>query len=71
MNLQHLVQNWHTTLQSILTTTFAITGYLMVSSLIKPHTATVLVTVNGLCKVILGVLQTDAKPGVDPTLPKT
>jgi hypothetical protein len=71
MDLQHLTHNWRTTLQSILTTTFAITGCLMTASIIKPHTAALLVTVNGLCKVILGVLQTDATPGVDPTLPKT
>ncbi len=55
----HLTQNWKTTLQSILTTTFAITGTLMVSSVIKPQTAAILVTVNGICKVVLGVFQTD------------
>jgi hypothetical protein len=57
--LQHLTENWKSTLQSILTTTFALTGTLMLSSVIKPHTAAILVAVNGVCKVLLGVFQTD------------
>lgn len=55
----HLLTNWKSTLQSVLTTTFAITGALMVSSVIKPNTAAILVTINGVCKVVLGVFQTD------------
>jgi hypothetical protein len=46
--------------------------YLMVSSTIKPHTAPILVTVNELCKVILGVIQSDGvvvPPGSLPTQP--
>jgi hypothetical protein len=31
----------------------------MTSSIIKPHTAAVLVTVNGVAKIILGIFQTD------------
>ncbi len=61
IDLSHLTTNWKSTIQSILTVTFAVTGYLMVSSTISPHTAGILVTVNGLCKVILGVIQTDPK----------
>lgn len=57
--LQHLTENWKSTLQSVLTTTFALTGTLMLSSVIKPHTAAILVAVNGVCKVLLGVFQTD------------
>lgn len=57
--IQHLTDNWKSTLQSILTTTFALTGSLMLSSVIKPHTAAILVAVNGVCKVLLGLVQTD------------
>lgn len=57
--VQHLTENWKSTLQSILTTTFALTGSLMLSSVIKPHTAAILVAVNGVCKVLLGLVQTD------------
>ena len=57
--LDHLLTNWRSTVQSILTTTFAVTGSLMVSSIIKPHTAAILVTINGVAKVVLGVFQTD------------
>jgi hypothetical protein len=63
--LQHALTNWKTTAQSILTT-FAVTGYLMVSSTITPHTAAVLVTVNRLCKVLIGCLETDAKNPLKP-----
>lgn len=70
IDLDHITKNWHTTAQSVLTTTFAITGYLMVSSVIKPHTAAILVTVNGLCKVFLGLLQTDGNHPADPTSSK-
>lgn len=59
IDLQHLTTNWKSTVQSLLTVTLAITGYLMASSTIKPHTAVILGTVNGLAKVILGVMQTD------------
>jgi len=62
INIAHLKANWKTTVQSVLTTAFAVTGVLMVSSVIQPHTAAVLVTANGICKVVLGVLQTDAEP---------
>ena len=57
--IAHLMTNWKSTVQSILTTTFAITGSLMVSSIIKPHTAALLVTINAVAKVLLGVFQTD------------
>jgi len=59
INLEHLTANWKSTVQSILTTTFALTATLMVSSIIKPRTAAILVSVNGVCKVLLGVFQTD------------
>lgn len=55
----HAVTNWKSTVQSILTTTFALTGTLMVSSIIKPHTAAILVTINAVAKVLLGAIQTD------------
>lgn len=57
--ITHLFTNWKSTLQSILTTTFAVTGALMLSSVIKPHTAAILTAINGVCKVVLGVFQTD------------
>lgn len=59
INLEHLTQNWKSTVQSILTSTFAITGALMVSTVISPKTAGYLVAVNTVCKVVLGVFQTD------------
>ena len=59
MTIPHLFDNWKSTVQSILTTTFAITGVLMVSSIIKPHTAGILVAVNSIAKILLGVFQTD------------
>lgn len=61
IDVNHLLANWKTTAQSLLTTTLAVTGVLMTSSIIKPHTAAIMVTVNGVAKVILGVMQTDAK----------
>jgi hypothetical protein len=64
--IQHALTNWKTTTQSILTTTFAITGYLMVASAISPHTAGILVTVNGLCKVLLGCIEVDATKPPQP-----
>ncbi len=59
IDVTYLVQNWKSTVQSILTVTLAVTGYLMASSTIKPHTAIIIGTVNGVAKVILGVLQQD------------
>lgn len=59
IDISHITQNWQSTVQSILTTTFAVTGVLMVSSVISPHTAAILVTINGICKVSLGVFQKD------------
>jgi hypothetical protein len=59
MNWSHLTANWKSTLQSILTTTFALTGALMVSSIISPKTAVILTTINGVCKIVLGIFQTD------------
>lgn len=59
INIEHLMKNWKSTLQSILTTTFAITGALMVSNVISPKTAAILTTINGVCKIVLGVFQTD------------
>lgn len=59
MNLDHLLANWKSTAQSILTTTFVLTGALMTASVIKPHTAAILVTINGVAKVLLGMFQTD------------
>jgi hypothetical protein len=55
----HITNNWKTTVQSILTVTFAVTGVLMTSSIIKPHTAAVLVIINGVAKVVLGLFQSD------------
>lgn len=59
--MNHLLDNWKSTVQSLLTTTFAVTGVLATSSIIKPHTAAILVTVNGVAKVLLGLYQTDPK----------
>jgi hypothetical protein len=59
IDTKHLTDNWKSTAQSFLTVTFAVTGYLMTSSVIKPHTAVVLGIVNGLAKVILGIYQQD------------
>lgn len=59
IDIAHLCTHWKSTAQSILTTTFAITGFLATTSIIKPKTAAVLITVNGLCKVLIGILQTD------------
>jgi hypothetical protein len=33
----------------------------MTSSVISPHTAAVMVAVNGIAKVVLGIFQNDAK----------
>lgn len=57
--LTHLLTNWKSTLQSVLTTTFALTGGLMVSSVISPKTAAILTSINAVCKIVLGVFQTD------------
>ncbi len=60
MNWKHITQNWKSTVQSILTFTLAITGYLMTCKTISPHTAAIFGMVNGLCLVIVGVMQKDA-----------
>ena len=59
IDLAHLKNNWKSTVQSILTTTFALTGTLMLSSVIKPKTAAILTAINGVAKVLLGAFQTD------------
>jgi hypothetical protein len=59
INLAHLTSNWKSTLQSILTTTFALTGALMASSVISPKTAAIMASINGICKIVLGIFQTD------------
>lgn len=59
IDTSHLLTNWKSTAQSVLTTTFAVTGVLMTSSVIKPHTAAILVSVNGVAKVVLGIFQQD------------
>jgi len=46
-------------MQSILTTTFAVTGALMVSQVISPKVAAICATVNGILKIVLGVFETD------------
>lgn len=57
--LAHLLTNWKSTVQSILTTTFALTGALMISNVISPKTAAICGSVNAICKVVLGAFQTD------------
>lgn len=59
MNWSTITANWKSTVQSVLTTTFALTGALMVSSIITPKTAAILTSVNAICKIVLGVFQTD------------
>jgi hypothetical protein len=60
MSIPNLAANWKSTVQSILTTTFAITGALMVSNVISPKVAAICATVNGVLKIVLGVFETDA-----------
>jgi hypothetical protein len=57
---EHALTNWKTTAQSILTTTFAVTGALMVSSIIAPHTAAILTVINAIAKIGIGAIQTDS-----------
>lgn len=57
--LNHLLSNWKSTAQSILTTTFALTGALMISHAISPKIAAVCASINAILKVVIGVLQTD------------
>lgn len=59
ITVKFMLDNWKSSLQSILTTTFAITGALMVSNVISAKTAAILTTINGVCKIVLGVFQTD------------
>jgi hypothetical protein len=59
IDLAHLANNWKSTVQSILTTVFALTGTLMVSNVISSKTAAIMAAVNGICKIVLGVFQTD------------
>jgi hypothetical protein len=59
INLKYITDNWKTTAQSILTFTLAITGYLMTSKVISTHTAAICGTINGLCLVVVGVMQKD------------
>ena len=59
INLEYLTANWKSTVQSILTTTFALTGALMASNVISPKTAAIMASINGICKIVLGVFQTD------------
>jgi hypothetical protein len=59
MTIPNLTANWKSTMQSILTTTFAVTGALMVSQVISPKVAAICATVNGILKIVLGVFETD------------
>ena len=59
VNVAFLTSNWKSTAQSVLTTTFALTGGLMVSDLISKKTAVILTAINGVCKIMLGIFQTD------------
>jgi hypothetical protein len=59
MTLTYFTSNWKSSLQSILTVTLAVTGYLMTASIIHPKTAAILGTINGIAKVVLGIFQSD------------
>lgn len=60
--LNNAFVHWKSTVQSILTVTFALTGTLMGMSIIKPQTAALLVAVNAVAKVLLERFRPTASP---------
>jgi hypothetical protein len=64
--LQHLVTNWKTSLQGILSAVIALGVYLAAvpTTVIPQHTAAIIAVIVGAAKVLLGLVQSDAKPSV-------
>lgn len=64
--LQHIAANWKTSLSSLLTAAIALGTYFTVtpSNVIDQKTVGILTLVTGAAKVILGMIQSDAKPAV-------
>lgn len=57
--LQNAIAHPKTTIQSILTSTLAVTGLLLGTSIISPKVAGIITALNVVAKVGLGMLQTD------------
>lgn len=53
-------KNWKTTASAILTSTLAITGYMLESGQMKPHTAFILGLIQICAHVAVGLMQKDA-----------
>lgn len=64
--LQHLISNWKTSLQGILSAVIALGVYLAAvpTTVIPQHTAAIIAVIVGAAKVLLGLIQSDAKPAV-------
>jgi hypothetical protein len=64
--IQHLIGNWKTSLSGLLTSLIALGTYFTVtpSNLIPQKTVGILTLVVGAAKILLGLIQSDAKPSV-------
>jgi hypothetical protein len=64
--IQHIVTNWKSSLQSILSVVIALGVYFSAipSGIIDQHTVVILTVITGAAKVLLGLIQSDAKPAV-------
>jgi hypothetical protein len=68
--LSHLLTNWKTSVQGVLSVTIAMGTYFAAvpSAQISQHTAGSIAVATGAAKVILGLLQSDAKPSVSSSV---
>lgn len=62
----HIAANWKTSLQGVLSAVIALGTYftLTPSNVIPQRTVGIITLVTGAAKVILGLIQSDAKPSV-------
>ena len=61
--LSHLLENWKSTVQSLLTVVIALGTYLAItpSTVISQHAAGIITLMTGAAKVLLGLIEKDAK----------
>jgi hypothetical protein len=64
--IEHLIGNWKTSLQGILSAAIALGVYFTVtpSNVLSQHTVGIISLFVGAAKVLLGIIQSDAKPAV-------
>jgi benzoyl-CoA reductase/2-hydroxyglutaryl-CoA dehydratase subunit BcrC/BadD/HgdB len=68
--VSHIATNWKTSLQGVLSATVAIGLYCVTlpPQVIPPHVGVIIAAISGGAKVILGLIQSDAKPSVSSSV---